>query len=111
LLPEHSLLNYPNKITQKDFDGWIQERGLYFAQDWDKKNYQALFSSNDKEEGKKEGSVLYAQYGKGHYIYTGLVVFPRAPSRGNWGVSLVCEYDFGWEEIGFTPAILDPPLF
>jgi LmbE family N-acetylglucosaminyl deacetylase len=80
LLPEHSLLNYPNKITQKDFDGWIQERGLYFAQDWDKKNYQALFSSNDKEEGKKEGSVLYAQYGKGHYIYTGLSFFRELPA-------------------------------
>ncbi|SKB91915.1 PIG-L family deacetylase [Dyadobacter psychrophilus] len=80
LLPEHPLLNYPNKITQKDFEGWIQERGLYFAQTWDKTNYQALFSANDKEETLKEGSVLYAQYGKGHYIYTGLSFFRELPA-------------------------------
>ncbi|MCE7064148.1 PIG-L family deacetylase [Dyadobacter sp. CY326] len=80
LLPEHPLLNYPNKITQKDFDGWIQERGLYFAQSWDKANYQALFSANDKDETLKEGGVLYAQYGKGHYIYTGLSFFRELPA-------------------------------
>lgn len=80
LLPEHPLLNYPNKITEKDFDGWIQERGLYFAQTWDKTNYQALFSANDKDETLKEGSVLYAQYGKGHYIYTGLSFFRELPA-------------------------------
>jgi len=80
LLPNHPLLNYPNKITQKDFEGWIQERGLYFAQDWDKTNYQALFSSNDKDESKKEGGVLYAKYGKGHYIYTGLSFFRELPA-------------------------------
>ncbi|WP_026631604.1 PIG-L family deacetylase [Dyadobacter alkalitolerans] len=80
LLPEHPLLNYPNKITEKDFDGWIQERGLYFAQTWDKQNYQALFSANDKDETLKEGSVLYAQYGKGHYIYTGLSFFRELPA-------------------------------
>lgn len=80
LLPDHPLLNYPNKITQKDFEGWIQERGLYFAQTWDKTNYQALFSANDKEETLKEGSVLYAQYGKGHYIYTGLSFFRELPA-------------------------------
>lgn len=80
LQPENSVLNYPNKITPKDFDGWIQERGLYFAQDWDKKNYQALFSANDKDESAKEGSTLYAQYGKGHYIYTGLSFFRELPA-------------------------------
>lgn len=80
LLPEHPLLNYPNKITEKDFEGWIQERGLYFAQTWDKTNYQALFSANDKDETLKEGSVLYAQYGKGHYIYTGLSFFRELPA-------------------------------
>ncbi|MHA4741503.1 PIG-L family deacetylase [Dyadobacter sp. MSC1_007] len=80
LLPESPILNFPNKITQKDFDGWIQERGLYFAQDWDKKNYQALFSANDKDETMKEGSTLYAQYGKGHYIYTGLSFFRELPA-------------------------------
>lgn len=80
LQPESPILNYPNKITQKDFEGWVQERGLYFAQNWDKKNYQALFSANDKDETMKEGSVLYTQYGKGHYIYTGLSFFRELPA-------------------------------
>jgi LmbE family N-acetylglucosaminyl deacetylase len=80
LIPNHPLLNYPNKITQKDFEGWIQERGLYFAQDWDKTHYQALFSSNDNDESKKEGSLLYTKYGKGHYIYTGLSFFRELPA-------------------------------
>ena len=80
LIPDHALLNYPNKITQKDFDGWIQERGLYFAQSWDKANYQAIFSGNDTGETQKEGSTLYARYGKGHYIYTGLSFFRELPA-------------------------------
>lgn len=80
LQPENPILNYPNRITQKDFDGWIQERGLYFAQDWDKENYQALFSANDKDEPAREGSTLYARYGKGHYIYTGLSFFRELPA-------------------------------
>jgi len=80
LIPDHSLLNYPNKITQKDFDGWIQERGLYFGLDWDKTKYQAILSGNDTDETTKEGSVLYAKYGKGHYIYTGLSFFRELPA-------------------------------
>lgn len=80
LIPDSPLLNYPNKITSKDFDGWIQERGLYFAQDWDKTKYKALLSGNDTGETSKEGALLYAQYGKGHYIYTGLSFFRELPA-------------------------------
>ena len=80
LIADSPLLNYPNKITKKDFDGWIQERGLYFAQDWDKTNYKALFAGNDAGESVKEGSVLYAKYGKGNYIYTGLSFFRELPA-------------------------------
>ena len=80
LIPDHALLNYPNKITQKDFDSWIQERGLYFGLDWDKTKYQAILSGNDTDETTKEGSVLYAKYGKGHYIYTGLSFFRELPA-------------------------------
>ncbi|WP_439557019.1 PIG-L family deacetylase [Dyadobacter sp.] len=80
LQPDSPILNYPNKITKQDFEGWIQERGLYFAQDWDKQNYKALFSANDESESAKEGSLLYAQYGKGHYIYTGLSFFRELPA-------------------------------
>lgn len=80
LLPNHSLLNFPNKITAKDFDGWIQERGLYFAQDWDPNHYDAILTGHDAGEDPKKGSLLYAKYGKGHYIYTGLSFFRELPA-------------------------------
>ncbi len=79
LQPNHPLLNSPNKITDKDFDGWIQERGIYFAQEWDK-NYVPIFSSHDTNEAEKQGSLIYCQYGKGHFIYTGLVFFRELPA-------------------------------
>ncbi|QJW92359.1 PIG-L family deacetylase [Spirosoma taeanense] len=77
--PQHPLLNTPNKITDADFSGWIQERGLYFAQEWDKA-YEPIFSINDQNEAPKQGSLLYAKYGKGHYMYTGLVFFRELPA-------------------------------
>ncbi len=69
LKPEHPALNYPNKITPKDFDGWVQERGLYFPSNWHE-NYDALLSCNDTGEPAKNGSLLIANYGLGHYVYT-----------------------------------------
>jgi LmbE family N-acetylglucosaminyl deacetylase len=80
LLPQHPVLNFPNKITSRDFEGWIQERGLYFAKSWDTANYQAILSGNDKGETPKDGSLLVAKYGKGHYIYTGLSFFRELPA-------------------------------
>ncbi|GAB4019114.1 PIG-L family deacetylase [Spirosoma migulaei] len=77
--PQHSLLNFPNKITEADFSGWIQERGIYFGQDWDKA-YEPIFSANDQNEAPKQGSLLYAKYGKGHFMYTGLVFFRELPA-------------------------------
>ncbi|WP_020606612.1 PIG-L family deacetylase [Spirosoma spitsbergense] len=77
--PQNRLLNYPNKITEADFSGWIQERGTYFAQTWDKA-YQPIFSAHDQNEAAKQGSLLYADYGKGHYMYTGLVFFRELPA-------------------------------
>lgn len=79
LNPQHPLLNTPNKITEADFLGWIQERGIYFAQDWDKA-YQPVFSTNDQNEAPKQGSLIYATYGKGHFMYTGLVFFRELPA-------------------------------
>lgn len=79
LKPEHPILNYPNKITQKDFEGWVQERGLYFAQTWDK-NYQTILGLNDPAEKELEGGLLYAEYGKGRFIYTGLSFFREIPA-------------------------------
>jgi len=72
LQPKHPLLNFPNKITQKDFANWIQERGLYFPKEWDPK-YTAVLSTNDKGEAPLKGGLLVAPYGRGNYIYTSYV--------------------------------------
>jgi LmbE family N-acetylglucosaminyl deacetylase len=78
LAPEHSILNYPNKITASDFNGWKQEQGLYYPNEWDK-NFTAILSANDKGEKPKDGAILVAKYGKGNYIYTGLSFFRELP--------------------------------
>ena len=79
LNPGHPVLNFPNKITQKDFEGWTQERGLYFPNEWDDA-YTPILSMNDKGESAKDGSLLVAQHGKGYYIYTGLSFFREFPA-------------------------------
>ena len=76
---DHLVLNYPNKITQKDFDGWIQERGLYFTADADPK-YSRILSMNDPGEPPKDGSLLVTEYGKGRFVYTSLVFFRELPA-------------------------------
>ena len=78
LKPDHIVLNYPNKITPKDFEGWIQERGLYFPDTWDA-NFEAIISTNDTGEKARDGSLLVAKYGEGHYVYTGLSFFRELP--------------------------------
>ena len=75
----HELLNFPNKITNKDFKGWVQERGLYFPNTWSNE-YTPILSMNDKGETAKKGSLLIAKYGKGNYIYTGLSFFRELPA-------------------------------
>lgn len=72
LQPRHPLLNFPNKITQKDFEGWVQERGLYFPSEWDPR-YAAILSTSDKGEPALKGGLLVAPYGRGNYIYTSMV--------------------------------------
>ena len=72
LQPKHPLLNFPNKITQKDFANWVQERGLYFPREWDPR-YTAVLATNDKGETPLKGGLLVAPYGRGNYIYTSLV--------------------------------------
>jgi LmbE family N-acetylglucosaminyl deacetylase len=79
LLPNHAALNYPNKITAKDFEDWVQERGLYFATDIDPK-YSTIFSMNDTGETPSDGSLLIADYGKGKFVYTSLVFFRELPA-------------------------------
>jgi len=79
LLPDHPLMNYPNKITATDFEGWVQERGLYFPNEWDEA-YDALLSSHDQDEPARNGGLLYAQYGEGTFIYTGYSWFRQLPA-------------------------------
>lgn len=79
LQPQHPVLNYPNTITDKDFDGWIQERGIYFAGQTDPA-YQAVLSMKDPGEQEQKGSLVVANYGKGTFVYTGLVFFRELPA-------------------------------
>ena len=79
LSPDHAALNKPNKITQADFDGWVQERGTYFASDWDE-HFTPLLASEDAGEQPLKGSLLVASYGKGSFVYTGLTFFRQLPA-------------------------------
>ena len=76
---DHPVLNYPNKITSKDFEGWVQERGLYFISSADPK-YKRILSMNDQGESAKDGSLLVAEYGKGRFVYTSLAFFRELPA-------------------------------
>jgi LmbE family N-acetylglucosaminyl deacetylase len=77
--PTHKVLSYPNKITEKDFENWIQERGLYFGAEWSKE-FEPIFSMHDKNESPKQGSLLIAKHGKGHFVYTGISFFRQIPN-------------------------------
>lgn len=79
LAPDHPALNEPNKITAADFEGWVQERGLYFPDEWDER-YTPLLSSYDPGEPAREGGLLVAQYGDGYYIYSGYSWFRELPA-------------------------------
>ena len=79
LLPSNDALNYPNKITTKDFEGWIQERSIYNAEKIDS-SYQKILSMKDPSEAEQDGSLIVADYGKGKFVYTGLVFFRELPA-------------------------------
>ena len=79
LVPNHPIFNFPNRITQLDFNGWIQERGLYFLGEWDPR-YTHLMSSQDLGESPKAGGLIEARLGKGRYIYTGYSWFRQLPA-------------------------------
>jgi len=78
LKPDDPLLNHPNKITQNDFKGCVQERGLYFWTEFDPK-YTPLLAMHDPGEPELNGGLVYTHYGKGTYIYTGLAFFRQLP--------------------------------
>lgn len=79
LLPDHPVFNRPNRITEADFEGWVQERGLYFLGEWDSR-YTPLMASQDPGEPPRAGGLVEARYGKGRYIYTGYAWFRQLPA-------------------------------
>ncbi|MFT7083210.1 MAG: LmbE family N-acetylglucosaminyl deacetylase [Nonlabens sp.] len=79
LEPQHKIMTAPNAITSTDFTGWVQERGLYFPEQWDAA-FTPILGMNDKEEEMTKGSLLVAEYGAGHIIYTGLSLFRELPA-------------------------------
>jgi len=79
LAPNDPIFNYPNEITEKDFQDWVQERGLYFMDKWDD-HFKALLSCHDPGEDPQKGGLLRAEYGKGVYIYTGFAFFRQLPA-------------------------------
>ncbi|HEY8688929.1 MAG TPA: PIG-L family deacetylase, partial [Chitinophagaceae bacterium] len=79
LLPDNPILNYPNKITAKDFEGWVQERSTYQALQLDQ-HYETPLGMNDKNEKQSNGSLAIAKYGKGNFVYASLVFFRQLPA-------------------------------
>ena len=79
LAPDDPVFHYPNNITSRDFDGWVQERGLYFMDRWDE-HFQALLACHDPGEDAQKGGLLLAHYGTGVYIYTGYAFFRQLPA-------------------------------
>lgn len=77
--PKHAVFASPNAISEKDFEGWVQERGLYFANEWDEV-FTPLLEGHDKGEDNKRGALLVAPYGKGAYVYTGISFFRQLPA-------------------------------
>ena len=80
LAPDNPVLTTPNRITQADFEGWVQERGLNFPSRWDHDHFTAILACNDPGEAPLESGLLVAAYGKGHFVYTGLSFFRELPA-------------------------------
>jgi hypothetical protein len=79
LAPGHEILTKPNRIEAMDFEGWIQERGLYYAATWDAR-YTPILASADEGEEPLKGGLLFARHGKGRYVFTGLAFFRQLPA-------------------------------
>jgi LmbE family N-acetylglucosaminyl deacetylase len=79
LAPDDNVFHYPNTITARDFEGWVQERGLYFMEQWDE-HFKPLLASHDPGDNAQKGGLLRAQHGKGTYIYTGYAFFRQLPA-------------------------------
>ncbi|MBM1106860.1 PIG-L family deacetylase [Aurantibacter crassamenti] len=101
----NALVNFPNKINQSDFDGWVQERGLYFPDEWGKE-FTPILSMKDQGESAKKGSLLVAPYGKGNYIYTGLSFFRELPAGVSGAYKLFANMlSIGKEKVEKEPKV------
>jgi hypothetical protein len=79
LAPDHPVLRRPNRISERDWEGWVQERGLYFARTWDPA-YLPILETHDEGDAELRGGLLVAPVGRGTYVYTGLSFFRQLPS-------------------------------
>ena len=79
LAPSHPVLNAPNQIAMNDFEGWVQERGLYFANEWDD-NFVPILGWSDPEEPSRDGSLIVAPFGEGYFVYSGISFFRELPA-------------------------------
>ena len=79
LKPDYAIFNFPNSISQADFNGWFKDRGLYFFNQWDKR-YEPMLECNDLGEDPQKGGLLVAGYGQGTYLYTGYSFFNQLPA-------------------------------
>jgi hypothetical protein len=90
LEPDHPLLRRPNRITEADFRGWVQERGLYFLAEWDRR-YTPLLEMADPDEDPVQGGLVVARVGEGAYVYTGLALFRQLPAGVPGGYRLLAN--------------------
>ena len=105
LAPSDPIFHYPNQITSKDFDGWVQERGLYFMASWDSK-FEPLLASHDPGENSLKGGLLRARYGKGVYIYCAYAFFRQLPAGVPGAIRLFVNLlDAGHEPTSSTPNV------
>jgi len=102
---DHAVINFPNTITNLDFEGWVQERGLYFPDEWDPK-FTPILQMNDKGESPTNGALLVAPYGKGNYVYTGISFFRELPAGVSGAYKLFANIlSLGKEQIDSTTDI------
>jgi len=87
LVPDHPAFNFPNRIGENDWNGWVHERGLFFWESWPE-NYTPLLAMADPGEDPLRGSLLYARFGDGAYIYSGLSLYRQARAGVPGGVRL-----------------------
>ena len=78
LAPDHPVFNWPNAITGKDFEGWVEERGSKWMKSWDPR-YEALLETRDEGQDPQRGGLLYATYGKGVYVYNAYAFYRQLP--------------------------------